>query len=566
MENLKSRLFSGKHLIKICVFAIFFFSTDFCTYAYMPPMGIPDPGLWGSTHPIDSQAPEPPADWSVPLSGYYYIDGLSGNDSNGNGCPNAPRKSFPSSLNEGAYVEIHGTFTSRAEIRANGSAESPIWLRGSSSSPALFSSVGMVIRESDYLIIENIVFNGGMLSVGSANAINHIAVRNCDLGHSNSSLMEIGAAEGDIIHDVVIYDCVFHDTGDWETTEDEDYHGINPNTWSGDSTSEVYNVWILGNTFYQLSGDGVQVNAGNWQGSHEALHSIYIGGNTSYKNRQSGFYCKQATDVVISQNTIWGMRMHGSQQGSAIGILYSPDRLWIIFNTIYDCNNGIRQGDCTVYPGGGCSATDHSLYIIGNKIYNIHNVDGVDNGFDYLGCGIKLYWGAMKRYVVDNTIYDTRIGIQAIQWGPLDISGNIICEISDHIDGAGNYWHLYIHGNVAQNTDVDYLSVYDESGKERIFWAGTTSTSLSSWTGAVATECKNWCSDSDPQMVSPPDDISLKASSPCLGKNIKHPAYDEFQNRYNLSIFSDYEGVERTEDYAIVGASSKLVEPTIYKK
>ena len=42
---------------------------------YTMPVGIPSPGLWGTTDPINSPVPSNPAEWpGGAATGYYYVD------------------------------------------------------------------------------------------------------------------------------------------------------------------------------------------------------------------------------------------------------------------------------------------------------------------------------------------------------------------------------------------------------------------------------------------------------------------------------------------------------------
>lgn len=311
--------------------------------------------MWGGIHPIDGVAPSAASkcpEWpSAQSEGCYYVNGSSGTDTGtGNGTPAAPRKTIPDTISAGGYVELHGTFTATERVLASGTSTDPIWVVGVDGDIPSFRST-LTVDDSAYLFMDKINFYAGQLKFnvgGSADAIHHVAVRGGEFQSANNTLLAISGDEGDAINNIIIHNNIFHDTGDWtSTTADHDYHGIAVDLWSGDKTSELSGIWILDNTFYHLDGDSVQVNAGNWDNSLDYLHHVYFGRNTAYENRQSGFYCKQASDIIVSQNTIHGMWQHGTQQGIGVGCLYSPNRYWIIFNDIYDVNNGIRQGDTT---------------------------------------------------------------------------------------------------------------------------------------------------------------------------------------------------------------------------
>ena len=60
------------------------------------------------------------------------------------------------------------------------------------------------------------------------------------------------------------------------------------------------NVWILRNELHDCQGDGIQV--GDQNNSPGAIRDIYIVDNNAHGNLQTGYWVKNATDVLIAYN------------------------------------------------------------------------------------------------------------------------------------------------------------------------------------------------------------------------------------------------------------------------
>ncbi|MEW5757423.1 MAG: hypothetical protein AB1810_14095 [Pseudomonadota bacterium] len=514
-------------------------------YAYTPPIGIPEPSFG-----IDETAPAQPAAWPTSeAAGFYYVDKShpSATDTgNPYGYPNKPRLTIPNTtFGAGTYVELHGgTYSSNMSLNFNCTQAAPCWVRGANSTtmPTISASISI---NSKYLIVENLDFNGGVggaINVTGTSqyvAIRHSKIRN--RAHPTGATAGIGAipGPGQKVSDLVIYKNEFSDLGDWLRLDDLDFHAVNPNLWNRDSTADLSNIWVLENTCFHISGNCVQVNAGNWTDSWKYLHHVYIGRNVSHSGRQAGFWSKQARDVIISQNVVYDNRAHGPQPGDGIGFQYGPDNLWIIFNEIYDCNYGIRQSDT------GTSASGHKAYILGNLIYNIHPEDVTSykpsDGWRQ-GVGITLWHGNMQRYIVDNTIYNVHGGINTIYDGPVALSGNIISNIHD-----ADYHVSISHSARSGVASIDGGLFYDpELASARVNWNWADYTSLSAFvSGTGNTQC-GICAVGNPAFVDPATGkYDLQKNSAAINKGKLHSAYDTFFALYGIDIKKDFEGRSR---------------------
>ncbi len=519
-------------------------------YAYTPPIGVPDPGMWGTTHPIDSSAPDVATkcpNWPLTVStGCYYIDNThqSATDtSNTQGYPNKPRLTIPSHIiyPVSAYVKIVGGPYNDADyyikMTIKGTADNPAWIVGDPLNSSAINAQIHLANDSSYVIIENLDFSGGnknAVALAGTN-IHHICLRNLKIHDkpyvgNNSGISAYPASTG-TVHDIVIYNSEFYNLGQWdpppESTTDQDYHGIGINGGATD-LEPLYNVWILNNSFHHLGGCGVQIISGETGDARGRQHHIYIGKNVAHHNRQASFWSKQSRDVVMSQNISYAGYNHGLYQtGTGIGFQYGPDNLWIIFNEIYDCETGIRQGST---PAG---TEAYNIYMIGNVIHDINTSKvGYDpTNFYRLGQAFHLMNGTQRRHIINNTIYNADGGVNAILSGPLGISNNIFSNI---------YEQDYFHANMSAQsvTTLDNNLFYDPEGAIRFRW-GNVYTSLSAFQSASG-QCAN-CQVGNPLFVDPDNNnFNLQQTTPIT--TTRHPAYATFESLYGINIDVDYNG------------------------
>ena len=383
-----------------------------------PPFGIPRP-----TFGITDRAPVPPADWVAPTPGFYFVSpGTPGATDRDNplGTPRMPRATVPRRLPAGSVVELRGRYdaehTGAALLRAEGTASQPVFIRGDPARPAEILRPWEV--SGSYVVVEHLRFKDrDGTTTGSFTflaPIDHAAIRHSDVsGNRRWGGLAIEGWTGSTAANVVVYDNRIHDNGDVRANFDQDRHGIHVG-------ERVNTVWIVDNEMWRNSGDGIQINARR-SALQASTHHIYVGRNVSHHNKQNGFWTKQATDVIFSQNVAYAHRASNSSLGVGLGFQYAPSRVWFIFNHVYDVEYGIQAASDADLGIG----TDS--YFVGNVIHDVHDSDNDFNpATAWQNCAISLA-GGINRHVVHNTIHDVDSGIcSPSATGRIDVHNNIV--------------------------------------------------------------------------------------------------------------------------------------------
>jgi hypothetical protein len=398
--------------------------------SWQPPVGIPAP-----TFGITQTARPSPSPWIVPTVGFYYVDSTSASStdsSNAYGTPARPRRTIPINLPAGAVVEVRGvysyTHTSPRGIVSAGTAGAPVFIRGVAATGRPHAT-GCWEVSGSYFVIENLEFSdcGAIVFLSRTH---HAALRHSEIdGTVSGGGVGVQSWNGDLINDVVLWNNQIHDNGDVNAGFDQDVHGIAVG-------ARVSNLWVVDNVIYRNSGDGIQINAGS-AGLQATTHHIYVGRNDSYENKQSGFWVKQATHVIFSQNRAFRHRPSDSSLGACMGSQYATDHVWFIDNAMWDCDYGIQIASDAGLGTGTLS------FVIGNVITRIHDSDGgFETGSAWQNCAISLP-GGTNRYVMQNSIYDVDSGVCVPhQQGVLYLYDNLIQKV------RANGHHVMFDSNV----------------------------------------------------------------------------------------------------------------------
>src|SRR5262249_52818338 len=270
-----------------------------------------------------------------------------------------------------------------------------------------------------YFVLENFDFTGGsqkyqvvLLAPASYGVLRGSEVH----GTPQTGAMAVASYSAATADHIVVALNSIHDNGDMNASFDQDFHGISVGP-------QVSYLWVLFNEMARNSGDGIQINAG--KAGQASLHHVYVGGNVSHHNRQSGFWTKQAVDVIFSQNVCYSHRPNSNSgtPGACMGFQYAPEMVWFLANHMHDCDYGIESGSDSDQGTGQYS------FMIGNVIHDIHTSGTFDPGTGWANAGIMMA-GGTHHANVGNTIYDVDSGIGSpLTVGEMYMADNIVSKV-----------------------------------------------------------------------------------------------------------------------------------------
>lgn len=489
---------------------------------WSPPIGVPDPPFG-----VSERAPAP----GTPGFRFYYVDAShsSATDSgNAFGTPGRPRRTVPERLAAGDVVELSGQYTTPLEIAAEGTAASPVFIRGGAGAR---STRPWTVRGT-HLVIDNvsIAVSGGtrpaLLIVGPSR---RVAFRDGEVTGDLTSggLAVAGGDDGSSAEDIVILGNRIHRNGNWEARSDQDIHGIRV-------AARVARLWVVDNELSYNSGDGIQISAGS-RALQPTVRHVYVARNTAHHNKQMGFWSKQAVDVVFSQNLSYAHRPSGSSFGAGLGFQYAPERIWFLYNHVHDCTFGIGAASDSELGSGTQS------FVIGNVLHDIRPLEREPTTSAWAPAGIMLA-GGLERVVANNTLHDVVAGIQCPGPGAVHIVNNLVSQIRDP-DGA----HVYVED--ASTAGRSTLAHNLFSPPARIRWGGYATHGLPDFQARFAPQGRG-CLEADPQFLQPGEEFQLSAGSPAVDSGILDAAYELYRRLYGVDIARDAVGTPRPQGAA----------------
>ena len=236
--------------------------------------------------------------------------------------------------------------SSPATIVAQGTSARPVYIRGASATNRPLVRRGWEVKGT-YAILENLEFGPTPDQSATGSLVirlpaSHIVLRHSDLhgtpGGGGLGIVNWEVGYGEIykgtgaIDNVVIYNNTIHDNGNVRAKTDQDVHGISV-------TDHVHHLWVVDNQLPQQRRRNS--NRGPGAGQASTTHHIYVGRNVAHHNKQTGFWVKQATDVIFSQNVSagigrairrWGSAWAGSMRPTGCG---SSTTISPIANTVW---------------------------------------------------------------------------------------------------------------------------------------------------------------------------------------------------------------------------------------
>jgi hypothetical protein len=494
------------------------------------PIGIPEPEFG-----IHEPTPAMPSPWDAPIVHAYYVDNThpdATDDPAATGTPAAPRTTIPSSLAAGATVWIAGGPYPGFALAAAGTPDAPVFVTTADpgSRPVIAGTVGL---SGSWLAVEHLDIAGAEAGLAIATPSDHVAVRHCEVrdGEGGGSGLYTGRwnPEDDpsVARHIVFYDNFVHDNGDVMADFDEDHHAIAVG-------HHAEHVWIIDNEMARNSGDGLQVNAKKAYLA-ETLHHVWVGRNVTHENKQTGLWTKQATDVVFSQNLSYGHRPSNSSGGACIGFQYGPERVWIMFNAMLDCEVGVHSST-NVGDEDGVAGTGQDVYVVGNLIFGIYKQDGSGPSGDPWqgGAGIRLTHETARTHVMFNTIVDTDVAFTYARG-----TGGV--ALLDNVFAASLGTAINIEtAEAAAASSVDH-SLFDTGATFE--WGGSGVLDLA---GLQASGQCGACITGDPSFVDPAGgDFHLQPGSPAIDAGAPSDLAAVYEALYGETIDVDLDRMAR---------------------
>lgn len=461
--------------------------------SWVPPIGIPAPS-W----PSDLLQPRPslPTDWTDERAPYYFVGDTGCDDSRARGTPAAPRCSLPTGPEAGSIIVLSGTITDGGTIAYRGTATEPIWILSAEAGARVTLPWDV---SSSYLVIDGIHFDlSDRDGVGLGG--DHLMLRGVSLANPFGSANGAGFAVYGT--DIVFFRGEVSLLGDWlHDGADIDRHGMKVVEGTSD-------LWILESRFFHCQGDGVQV--GDQTNAPGDINRVYVGRNEAYENLQFGFWTKNATDVIFSENVVHDQtRTTASGIGGGLGGQYDPSFVWFLNNVVSDSNTGIHVASASDGGGGPWLA-------IGNLLHGIGH--GSCNPYD---AGALSYRNDGGLTAIFNTIDDADLfGGFPPSGGVVRLSHNVLGSLRAGCDGlvaderpAASFVHDY---NLFSSADHD-----PDGEAHRVV--------------------------GDPRFAVPGSDWRLGVGSPAIdaGAAAEEAAFALFESRYGLDIRADLDGRAR---------------------
>ncbi len=515
-------------------------STSGITGDYVAAIGVPD--AWISP---DMASPEAPETWETEQIGYYFVEYATGSDTdNTYGTPTAPRKTIPFPVPAGSYVVVSGNYNyiqNDIKLRGEGTGETwvagesgPVWVVSDTENRAEITDKKMLLSGS-YVYLDGFYFHsGGRIQLGSnqpGSPVDHILIRNSEMKGevdvAGGVLINTVGLKDDPASDIIIYNNKAHRIGPLDSDVDIDARGCSIQSYTS-------NMWVVNNEFSNSSA-GLQVEAGTLENQPTA-HHIYIARNHIFDIAQAGIGIKYALDIIISENVIHDIIDTPWSPAKGIGFQYAPDRVWILYNEIYNAYTGIRGGS----DNGGAGTNGKSVFIIGNFIHDA-TIDGTAHNGATSGLGIEINNGATPRYIINNTIVNSDIAVANGYYNStMIIENNVFSNTRD--------FDVMLEDSYQTGT-LSTLRNNHFDAEAKITWSNGVTHDLASFQAAF--DKGEGCMSAAPLFVAAnANDFSLQAASTAVAAGLTPSAltldvYDHFETLYGLNIKVDINQVAR---------------------
>jgi len=448
--------------------------------------------------------------------------------------------------------------------------------------------------EGNYIICENLEFDCRDLGPGTTganwfwvtntdtkpyHAFHHVCLRHslmhdqptADHGQNPGGVV-VGVRHFDpalndpnlLVHHVVVYDVEVRNFSTWNNfSGTDDYYGCG-------FFASSRNCWVLDCHVHHLRGPGTAVSRASGLSKQGPGRNIYIGRNYIHNCKETAISYKNAMDCVFSQNLCHTFRRSYSSLGYAAVLIDDDptpdwpgaDNIWILFNTIYDSENGILH---ELRNTSKLPADKHSRsYIVGNLLFDIRLIRG-NPKLD----GVAIHKGQLgESRMVGNTIYNCDLGIWLGLAGLSDaahttqvVRNNAIVNLTQRyreMDGK-DAMHIFLTpSSILPFTTIDHNLHFQDAGGVRftITKPGmVTGEYLSIQNLLVATGLGGQSLEADPRFVDPAHlDFQLEPGSPATSASTADEVYDMFKKRFLLPVMYYLDGTPKSATHCAIGA------------
>lgn len=539
---------------------------------YIPPIGIPHPEIGiveshtayaGQRYDFDRDGVlEAGEEYRTGPNGPYthYIDNSHPQATDANnpyGTISLPRRSIPSPVNDdgssnvlpaGSVVEIHGggyTGSGYIQVKGQGTASRPVFIRGGNihEMPRFQHKVSVWNNgdsngdgqandfEARYMVFEYL----SVPKLEVTGPAHHIAVRDIEVtGGGGTSTGGMSSAK--TASHIVWLRLSNHNNGNWRHTSDNDdgYNFVSGN---------ANNVWFLDGQATRAQSNGYHFN-----GQGPSTHHIYTGRCESWQNKQSAFGLKTAWHIIYSENVAHDSAPrapangHPSDWGSGFGLQYNPAYVYYLHNTIYNNSMGISIGS-GLSSAIDAPQADQQFFAIRNNIFAIRrmnswndpaNDSAMDAGSAYSHVAAFHMRGMAHRYIIGNTISNVVTGINSVGSRTLRVQSNILHQVTDP---EGHHFYGFLMGETTSRL-LEHNLFSQPNASARFGWEGATQLPLTTF--RTQTQSCSSCFEADPLFTDAlANDYTLQAASPAVDSGVLDAVYDEFEDRYGISIRMD---------------------------
>jgi hypothetical protein len=205
-----------------------------------------------------------------------------------------------------------------------------------------------------------------------------------------------------LVEHVVAYDIEIRTFSQWN-----DFSGTSDHSGCL-VTGNSRNTWILDSHLHHLRGPGISPSRTGAMDRQIPATNVFAARNYIHNCKEPAISFKNGANCIFAKNTCHTFRRSTSSLGYAIVVIDddptpafpASDNIWIVFNTIYDSENGIWH---ELRNATSLAADKHSRsYIVGNLFFDIRLIRGAPD-VD----GIALHKGQLaESRIVGNTIYN----------------------------------------------------------------------------------------------------------------------------------------------------------------